>query len=122
MKNISSSDAFLMFRLWHDKQSPLQVQIRKSDGKGGSSPSRITETSESESAISALIVFAEQSQEWRIDFTGAKFSIGKPEDTAMFPEYAEGKWVRYLFVELPDNGTKYLFLERFVDTDDDSMR
>lgn len=52
---------------------------------------------------------------------GSSFSIGKPEDTAPFREFAEGKLVRYLLAELP-NGSSYFFAERFVDTDSTPMR
>lgn len=114
MKKIEPADAFLMFRMWAGRHSPLQVNIRKPDGKCGASPCEITPISEAESKMSVLILFARRSQEWKIDFSGAIFSLGKPEDSAAFPEFAESKWVRYLLAELP-NGGSYLFAEKRVD-------
>ncbi len=114
MISISSSEAFLILGKWRENNSQLQLTIR-SAGKTVGSPARITETSPSDESISALIVLDGQTQLCRLDFRGASFQYGEPSDSALFPEFAEGKWASYLLVEVP-SGNVYFFAERFVES------
>ena len=111
MKEIESAEALRIFSMWAEKHSPLQVNIRKPDGKSALA-CKIAEVPEKDSKLSVLILFDEQRLDL-IDFTDATFGLGKPEDSA-FPEFKERTWVQFLLVELP-NGESYLFAEKLVE-------
>jgi hypothetical protein len=121
MKKISSEDAFMMFNLWRDRKSQLQLSIWKGEvSASAGTPAQVISSGNEKVEVS--IIANGQEATWRIDFSGASFEIGKPEDAAVFPKFAERAWVRYLLVELPDNGNKYLFAEKSVDTQDAPVR
>ncbi len=110
--NISASEAFLMFGKWRDGKSPVQLSIRKADGSEQGSPVSIISTSEIDESVDAEIVANTQKQSCRLDLRGASFSYGEPAHSALYPEFAEGKWTSYLVVECP-TGTMFLSAERF---------
>ena len=112
MTNISSADAFLIFAKWRDDKSQVQLSIHKPDGMVAGTPVSIISISESEESISAEIVLDGQKKKCRLNFRGGSFSYGEPADSAIFPEFAEGKWASYLDVQCP-SGTIFIFAERF---------
>jgi hypothetical protein len=113
MMSISSSEAFLILGKWRDNKAQLQIGFFK-PGKNAGTPGVITDTSPKDETIEALIVVNGQTAKWRFPLRGASFQYGEPADSAVFPEFAEGKWSSYLVAELPDGNT-ILFAERFAE-------
>lgn len=113
MVKISASEAFLIFGKWRDSKAQLQIGFFKLDGKTAGTPGVITEASPKEETISAVIVANGQEAGWRCSLRDASFQYGEPSDSAVYPEFAEGKWASYLSVELPDGNT-VIFADRFV--------
>jgi hypothetical protein len=116
MRNISSSDAFLILGKWRDKKSQLQISFA-GRGQLAGTPAVVIETSPQEETLSASIVASGQAAVWRCNLRGASFQYGEASDSAVFPEFAEGKWVSYLLAELPE-GKTILFAERFLEEED----
>jgi len=112
MTNISSTDAFLIFARWRDGKQQVQLSIHKPDGKSDGSPVSIISISENEESVFAEIVLDREKKKCLLNFRGASFSYGEPGDSAVFPEFAEGKWSSYLDVRCP-SGTLFIFAERF---------
>lgn len=112
MMKISSAHAFLILGKWRDDKPQVQLSIHKSDGTADGTPVSIISISESEESILAEIVLDGQKKKCLLNFRGASFSYGEPADSAVFPEFAEGKWASYLDVECL-SGTIYVFAERF---------
>ena len=110
MTNISSSDAFGILGKWRDGTSQLHLSMRKADGSMDGALASIISVSDSEESVLAEIVVSEQKKKRLLDFREAFFSSGEPSDSAVFPEFAEGKWVSYLAVECP-TGAMFLFAE-----------
>jgi hypothetical protein len=113
MTNISSADAFLIFAKWRDEKPHVQLSMHKSDGRSGGTPVSIISISENEESILAEIVLDGQKKQCRFDFRQATFSYGEPADSAVYPEFAEGKWSSYLDVACL-SGALYVFAERLA--------
>ena len=99
MTNISSADAFLIFAKWRDDKPQVQLSMHKPDGRSDGTPVSIISISENEESVFAEITLDGQKKECTLNFRGAVFSYGEPSDSAVFPEFAEGKWASYLDVE-----------------------
>ncbi len=115
MTSISPADAFLIFARWRDGKPLVQHSMHKSDGKSGGTPVSIISISENEESVFAEIVLDGQEKKCLLNFKGASFSYGEPSDSAVFPEFAEGKWASYLDVTCP-SGNLYVFAERFKES------
>jgi hypothetical protein len=114
MKPISASDAFLIFEKWRDEQPQVHLSMRKKDGSShGSSPVSIISTSEGDGTLDAQVVVDGKEQRWRVDWREASYLYGEPSDSAVYPEFVEGKWASYLVVDAPT--TMDLFAERFAE-------
>jgi hypothetical protein len=110
MMNISSSEAFLIFAKWRDFKPQIQL-MRKPAGEVAGTPASIILISEKDESIDVEIVLNGQKTKCRFDLRGASFSYGEPADSAVFPEFAEGKWASYLDAQCP-SGTLFIFAER----------
>jgi hypothetical protein len=113
MKSISSDEAFLIFGMWRDNASQLQLNMRGAR-ENISSPAWITEISTIDFSVSGWIVADGQKAKCVFDFRDAVFEYGEPLDTAVYPEFAEGKWASYLLVTAP-SGSTFFFTERFAE-------
>jgi hypothetical protein len=113
MNEISLGVALWIFDKWKLMCSQLQASIFR-DGKSQGTPAMIEEISPGKENISVLIEANGQPAKWKLPLAGCSFSFGVPSEVAPFPEFAEGKWVAYLNVELP-SGETVVFAERFVD-------
>jgi hypothetical protein len=111
MDRISPEDAFLIFAKWRDNKSRLQMNLL-GPGTSGSTPAMIVNVSPEEKTVEASIAAEGQPTLCSCSFREASFQYGEPSDTAIFPEYAEGKWSAYLLAELKE-GKSVLFVERF---------
>jgi hypothetical protein len=113
MNEISSGVAFWIFDNWRRVNAQLQASFFSGSESAGS-PAVIWRTSPNENKVSFVIVEAGQKKEWKVSFEHCKFSFGVASECAVFPEFAEGKWVSYMAIEFP-NGKRVLLAERFVD-------
>jgi hypothetical protein len=118
MMNISFSEACLILAKWRDNKSQLQITFfkPKEDLPSQGSPGIILNCPGKDAIVSALIIIDGQQAEWRVNLEGASFQYGEPVDSAVFPEFAEGKWASYLSVEL-HTGDLITFAERFIAED-----
>ena len=115
MNEISSGMAFWIFEIWRRMSTQLQLSYFGEWSDSIGSPAVIWHTSPISSKVSFVILdTAGQKREWKLSFGDCKFSFGVASECAVFPEFAEGKWVSYLSVELP-NGKRILAAERFLD-------
>jgi hypothetical protein len=119
MNEISSGVAFWIFDIWRQINAQLQASFFSGSESAGS-PAVIWRTSPMESKVSFVIFEAEQKKEWRVSFENCQFSFGVASESAVFPEFAEGKWVSYMAIEFP-NGKRVLLAERFVDNGNTSV-
>jgi hypothetical protein len=99
MTSISSEEAFPILRKWLDDNSRLQIVFFRLGKLIGSTPGLIKKASPNEESAIAFIVVDEQAREWHGNFRGVSSQYGEALDSALFPEYSEGKRVSYLFVE-----------------------
>jgi hypothetical protein len=114
MTDISSGVAFWIFDAWRKVEAQLQV-VSINGALRASTPAVIWHTFPIASKISMVILLDDgQKREWELPLADAKFSFGTVGECAVFPEFAEGKWVSFLVADLP-SGTQMLFAERFVD-------
>jgi hypothetical protein len=113
MEKISSAEAFLIFGKWRDEKSQVQLGISERNKLPRGTPAVITEISEQDETVDAVIVLNGQGQPCRLNFRGTSFQYGEPADSAGYPEFAEGKWVSYLHAVCP-SGNEYVFAERFT--------
>lgn len=114
MNEISSGVAFWILEKWRNMSVQLQLSYFSGSSAQGS-PAVISRISPMASKVSFVILDPDgQKKEWTLSFEYCKFSFGVAAECAVFPEFAEGKWVSYLAIELP-NGKQILVAERFVD-------
>jgi len=111
MTNISSSDAFVILEKWRDGTSQVRLSMRNADGSVDGTPVSIISTSDSDESVLVEMLLSGQGEKCCLDFRDASFSQGDPSDSAVFPEFAEGRWVSYLVVEFP-TGAMFAFAER----------
>jgi hypothetical protein len=116
MNEISSGVALWILDKWRLSKSQLQASIFR-DGKSQGTPATIEEISPGKEKILVSIEVSGQPAKWNLPVAGCRFSFGVPLEVAVFPEFAEGKWVSYLNIELP-TGETVVFAERFFDMDE----
>src|ERR1700693_3481162 len=110
MNEISSGAAFWILDKLRASNAQLQVSVYR-DEKPQGSPAIVLSTDPGSGKVLVSILEREQPAKWTIPLCGSKFSFGVPSEDAIFPEFAEGKWVSLLICDLP-SGERIVFSER----------